>query len=254
MSNLIDTPPMPAERGAALRPWGFWATLGWTLLAPAVALLLIIALGRILSLWDMDQLLSRAMARGGDPASSLMNMLMFGIAIAVLAVAARCAGWRATEYFALVRPHGRYVLFGFLCTALPLLLTFAHAMNFDLNGFFNSHGYDHARAANGLVLHYIAVAIAAPVTEEIIFRGFLYRGLAASRIGVVGAIVITSVAWALAHPGQGTAGMIDTAVVGLAWGWLRWYTGSISATIAWHVANNAVMSLLPIAAVYGWFS
>lgn len=110
-----------------------------------------------------------------------------------------------------------------------------------------------ARAAGGLLVHVIAVAIAAPVMEEIVFRGFLYRGLSESRIGVAGTIVLTSVAWALLHVGMGTAGMVDTALQGVAWGWLRWYTGSTAATIAWHVVNNGFFSLLIIASLYGWF-
>ena len=110
-----------------------------------------------------------------------------------------------------------------------------------------------ARAAGGLLVHVIAVAIAAPVMEEIVFRGFLYRGLSESRIGVAGTIVLTSVAWALLHVGMGTAGMVDTALQGVAWGWLRWYTESTTATIAWHVANNGFFSLLIIASLYGWF-
>lgn len=236
-----------------MRPWGFWATLGWTLLAFAMGFLVAIAVGRVLALWDTGGLpLYQAVLRFGHPIGSSLLILGYGALIAVLVFAAKRAGWSAAAYLALVRPRGRYVLFGLLCTALPLLLTYAHALQFDASGFLLPYGFDRARAANGLLLHFIAVAIAAPVMEEIVFRGFLYRGLSATRIGVAGAIVITSVLWALMHPGRGLAGTIDTAVVGLAWGWLRWYTGSTSATIAWHVANNVVMSLLPIAALYGW--
>ena len=47
--------------------------------------------------------------------------------------------------------------------------------------------------------------------------------------------------------------MIDTAMHGVIWGWLRWYTGSIWVTIGAHVANNAIAVLLTVAALYGWF-
>jgi membrane protease YdiL (CAAX protease family) len=62
------------------------------------------------------------------------------------------------------------------------------------------------------VTHIIALALAAPVTEEIVFRGFLYRGFSESRIGVAGTIALT-VAWALIHIVQGTAVLIDTATL-----------------------------------------
>ena len=36
-------------------------------------------------------------------------------------------------------------------------------------------------------------------TEEILYRGFAYRRLAQTRLGIVGAIVFTSLAWSLIH-------------------------------------------------------
>ena len=55
------------------------------------------------------------------------------------------------------------------------------------------------------------------------------------------------------HVGHGTAGMIDIALHGVLWGWLRWYTSSTIATIAVHVANNALISALIVANLYCWF-
>jgi len=40
-----------------------------------------------------------------------------------------------------------------------------------------------ARATNGSLLYFIVVVIAAPVMEDIVFRGFRYRGLAETRLG-----------------------------------------------------------------------
>jgi membrane protease YdiL (CAAX protease family) len=37
------------------------------------------------------------------------------------------------------------------------------------------------------------------ITEEPIFRGFTYRGLAASQLRIVGAIVASAVLWAAIH-------------------------------------------------------
>ena len=43
--------------------------------------------------------------------------------------------------------------------------------------------YRSARDSGTIWLLVIALVIAAPLTEEIVFRGFMYRGLAASRVG-----------------------------------------------------------------------
>jgi membrane protease YdiL (CAAX protease family) len=236
------------------RPWGVGATLAWTLLALVTGMVAATAVASGLSWWDRTLFDPQFLFRYGDPVSSSMLILGYGVLVGVLALAAKWAGWSVAEYLALVRPRGHYVLFGLASVALPLLVTFMHAMQFDISQLVNPHGFDRARAANGLWLHVIAVAIAAPVMEEIVFRGFLYRGLAESRIGVMGAIAVTSVGWALLHFGMGAAGMIDTVVAGVAWGWLRWYTGSTTAAIVWHVANNGFVSLLILANLYGWLS
>jgi CAAX protease family protein len=235
------------------RPWGIWATLGWTLVAVIFSLMVAPAAVRGLAWWDNSLADYQFLFRYGDPAGSSVLILSYLLLILALVFAARRAGWSARDYLALVRPRGRYLLFGLLCVLLPLLITFAHALQFDVSQLFNPHGFDRARAANGLAAHIVAVALAAPVMEEILFRGFLFRGFSESWIGVVGTIALTSVAWALMHVGQGAAGMIDTALHGVAWGWLRWYTGSTVATIACHVANNAFFSALIVANLYGWF-
>ena len=56
--------------------------------------------------------------------------------------------------------------------------------------------YISARNSNALVPFFIAVAVVAPITEEIVFRGFLFRGLSASFLGVSGTLIVTSVVWA----------------------------------------------------------
>ena len=235
-------------------PWGFWATLGWALLALAFSLLVSVVASLGLVRWDKSLSDYQFLFRNGDPAASSVLILGYLAVILALVFAARLAGWSASDYLALVRPRGRYVLFfGLFCVLLPPLITFAHALQFDVSQLFNPHGFDRARAANGLAVHAIEVALAAPMMEEILFRGFLYRGLSESRIGVVGTIILTSVTWALMHVGHGSAGMIDIALHGVLWGWLRWYTGSTIATIAVHVANNALISALIVANLYGWF-
>ena len=44
-----------------------------------------------------------------------------------------------------------------------------------------------------------AFVVLAPVGEETLFRGFLYKGIAASRAGPIGAIMVSSLVFALLH-------------------------------------------------------
>jgi len=253
MANQIDTLPMSAGPYPAGRPWGFWATLGWTLLAFTAGLLAAGVVVTALVRWDTSLSDYQFLFRNGNPIGSSVMILSYGVLITVLAFAARRSGGNAAEYLGFVRPRGRYVLFGLLCVAFALLLTFAHAMQFDASQLVHPHGFDRARAANGLLIHFMAVVVIGPVMEEVVFRGFLYRGLSATRIGVAGTIIVTAVVWALMHPGKGLDGMFDTAIHGIAWGWLRWHTGSIWVPIASHVANNGFAVLLILLGLYGWF-
>ena len=48
-------------------------------------------------------------------------------------------------------------------------------------------------------LFWVAIVVAAPIAEEFFFRGFLFEGIRDSRLGVVGAILITSAEIGRAH-------------------------------------------------------
>lgn len=237
-------------------PLGFWASIGWTLLAVGAGLLAALIAGAPLARWGAGLTVSEMMLNASSPVVPALLILAAVVMIAVLTVATRCAGWSALGYLALVRPRGRYLLAGILCVVFPLLFMFAHAQ-FDIRQIVPAEHFGAARRGNILHLQFYLVilqaVIAMPVLEEIMFRGFVYRGFSESRIGVVGAIVITSLVWAVIHINKPPAAMFDTAVHGIIWGWLRWYTGSLWVTIGAHVANNAFAVLLSVAAMYGLF-
>ncbi|MCC7375911.1 MAG: CPBP family intramembrane metalloprotease [Verrucomicrobiales bacterium] len=84
-----------------------------------------------------------------------------------------------------------------------------------------------------------AVCLCAPVAEEVFLRGFLFAGLAASRLRAGGAIVVTTVIFTLLHIGQYEwADLGQIAIVGLLLGLARWQTGSLLPPLAMHVALN----------------
>jgi membrane protease YdiL (CAAX protease family) len=98
-----------------------------------------------------------------------------------------------------------------------------------------------AQALPILISLWVGMVIAAPIAEEILYRGLLYRGLAASRLGVLGAIVLTSVLFGLVHyPGFGWPRVVMTGFVGLLLGWVRWRTASTSVSIVAHATTNLV--------------
>jgi membrane protease YdiL (CAAX protease family) len=88
---------------------------------------------------------------------------------------------------------------------------------------------------------WFSMVVAAPVVEEMLFRGLMYRGLAECRIGVVGAMVLTSVVFGLAHyPGFGWSRVIATGCIGMLFVWLRWYYGNTRIGMMAHAVTNTI--------------
>ncbi|MGE0325354.1 MAG: lysostaphin resistance A-like protein [Polyangiaceae bacterium] len=88
------------------------------------------------------------------------------------------------------------------------------------------------------------MAIGAAISEELLYRGVLQQGLCKlfrqSRAGVVAAVCISSLVWAVAHIGSADNNLLKVTqifVLGLAFGWLS-RTRSLEASIAAHLSMN----------------
>ena len=89
-----------------------------------------------------------------------------------------------------------------------------------------------------------AIAIGAPLSEELLFRGFLFSGLAKSRLGLAGTGVLTAVLWTMLHFGYSVFGLIEVLTIGLYFSWLLVRTGSAWVTIFCHAVYNTVVGLV----------
>lgn len=98
-------------------------------------------------------------------------------------------------------------------------------------------------AATAPILLTLAIVIAAPIVEELFFRGFIMTGLMQSFVGPIGAILITAGLWAAIHTQYDWYGILTIFVMGLLLGLARLKTGSVILTIVLHAFANAVASL-----------
>ena len=73
--------------------------------------------------------------------------------------------------------------------------------------------------------------------------GFVFRGWAASPLGVVGTIAVTSSLFAIAHTQYDWFGTFQTFCMGALFGWLRWRSGSTTVTIMLHMVINFVATV-----------
>jgi membrane protease YdiL (CAAX protease family) len=102
-----------------------------------------------------------------------------------------------------------------------------------------------AHSTVGVVVLVVFLAVAAPMVEELFFRGLLLKGLMA-RLPIPAAIVISAVLFALAH--FETVQFAGLAVFGVVLAVLAWRTDRLGPSIAAHMAFNAaaVISLVHI--------
>jgi len=92
-------------------------------------------------------------------------------------------------------------------------------------------------------LLWVAVIVAAPLFEELFFRGFLIAGLRQGSLGDAGAIVLTSVVWASIHIQYGLYEITTIFIFGLVLGLARIGSRSLWVPIAMHMTANLVATL-----------
>lgn|SRR5690606_18013002 len=90
-------------------------------------------------------------------------------------------------------------------------------------------------ADNTSIYSFLAIVIAAPIIEELIFRGIILEGLL-QRYSPVKSIILSSVLFGIVHlnPWQ----FVSALVIGLFSGWVYYKTRKLSLSILIHLANN----------------
>ena len=95
-----------------------------------------------------------------------------------------------------------------------------------------------ASAAGWLLWLWLAVVVVTPIGEEMLFRGFLFRGWLRAPREVWPVIVVTSLLWAVIHVQYDWYVIAQVFSFGLLLGWMRWATGSTILTILLHGVIN----------------
>ena len=90
----------------------------------------------------------------------------------------------------------------------------------------------------GFILLFIAIAVIAPLGEELLFRGFLQQALEKHWKDVTRAILVTAIFFAMIH--MNPYWFIQIYILGIMLGFLAWKTGSVYPSLVLHGLNNAV--------------
>ena len=94
----------------------------------------------------------------------------------------------------------------------------------------------------------LSVGIGAPVSEELLFRGFVLSALAQWRYGFWPAALLVNTVWTIFHLGYSVVGLLEVFLGGVYMSWLLWRSGSIWLPMICHAATNC--TFLAILAVY----
>ena len=160
--------------------------------------------------------------------------------VGMIALAVRRSRVPLKDYLALHWPRLRDYLIGLAGLAVVLVLAsvMASLTGEETPGFMTGT-FESGRNAGMLPLLALGFVVAAPVGEEILFRGFLYRGIEA-RFGVLPAILTTAFLWAILHIQYDVFFIAEIVALGLFLGWMRRKSGSTLLTIALHATNNGL--------------
>lgn len=233
-----ETAQRTAPGALAESPWGPWTAL----LVAVVVVALAMAGSTLLLHFGLIG------GRGALPGDGIgLEVLMSWQAIVIiLTLAAALRGGRPAATLALRPPAagaraylaalGIVLAFQVVATGLEYVVV-PNEMFRDLKPF--------ADLARGPAwwIGLLAVGIGAPISEELLFRGFLLPALAKSRLGFAGAALLTTTLWTLLHVGYTVIGLVEVFTIGLLFSWLLWRTGSLWVTIFCHAVYNSLIIL-----------
>ena len=148
--------------------------------------------------------------------------------------------WTAKDYLAMKWPSRQEVSVALasLVVLLPVLDAMAYLVGQPIIPSFVVDLYHSAQSQGSMLLLWLAIVMAAPVAEEIIFRGFIFRGWVRPTQRPMIGILIVTLLFAVIHIQYNWFGILQVFLIGLLLTWTRWRSGSTLLTMVMHVIAN----------------
>ena len=222
---------------AAANRWGYWATAAWAVVAFLIGQFAALA---VVVGWRTGSVGAIMDTPFDGKLVTLFILISNPITIAVLWLAARLARANPVDYLGLIWPKQRDVTVGLILLVGLIALSdgLLYLSGRELVTPFQLQSYTTADAEGWLPALWFAAVIVAPAGEEILFRGFMFRGFVKSERTVWPAIIVISLLWAALHIQYDWAGMMQIFIIGLFLGWVRWTSGSVLLTFFLHALFN----------------
>ena len=229
--------------------WGGWATLAWGLLIAAIFMATqMLVMGAYIGS-------NYGNVSESEIVSLTEQLLLNGTVISLATIATFIIGSLAiigsiklkkhsdlSHYLGLTLPNKQQVRYG--VTVLGILLLLSELLSYSLDKY-DSHEFMTSAytTAEPVWLLWIAMVVAAPVFEELFFRGFLLEGFRRTILGTAGAVVLTSLLWAVIHTQYDLYYMATIFVMGVVLGLARVQAGSVILTIGLHAFVNGLATM-----------
>lgn len=238
------TPAPVIQTRRTPRIWKFWGTAGWGLFVFAAMFIGQMAVVAWFLVQQEGPIDRAALARVASDGLVISFSVILGLpaVLAALWVAIRLSRTPFADYLALRWTSWTNVLIGVIAF-LALVLGWeglSQLIGHDSSPGFMVNILKSARAGGALWLLVIAFAIAAPLSEELLVRGFLYRGWSETALRPGGAILLSSLVWTAMHLQYDLDWFpfVEVFSIGLLLGYLRYRSNSIWLTVILHGLNN----------------
>jgi membrane protease YdiL (CAAX protease family) len=230
-----------------MKVWGIWATLAFAILA--------FVLGQAMGFAVLSMIKSIDPGRvdTDGAAVAIYTLISNPVEIVTLVLAIQLLGTDAREYLGLDVPQPRDIAIAVaaLAAAIAVADTVTLALGKDMVPPFQVELHRTAREEGSLPWLWLAIILAAPVGEELLFRGFMFRGFIHEPRDAVPGILVISLIWSMLHVQYDWFGAAQVFVIGLLFGFVRWRTGSTTLVILMHVLLN-LESVVETVFVMGW--
>jgi uncharacterized protein len=234
------SPAIPVQRPP--RIWKFWGTALWGLFIFAAIFLgqLAVVAWFILRQDGPIDVAAATRVLGGGLTISLSVITGLPAVLAALWLAIRLSRTPFSDYLALRGMKWTDLAIGVVALVVLVLGwdQLSRATGRDATPGFMMDVLKSASADGALWLLVIAFCVAAPVTEELFARGFLFRGWSESFLGPYGAILLSSIVWTALHLQYEWFFFGEVFSIGLLLGYLRYRYRSTWLTIILHGLNN----------------
>jgi uncharacterized protein len=235
-----SAPVIPVQRQP--RIWKFWGTALWGLFVFAAMFAGQMAVVAWFVLWRGGPIDTAAAIHVVGAGLTISLSVITGLPAVLLAlwIAIRASRTPFGDYLALRGTSWINFLIG--AVALGALVMgwdlLSRATGREITPGFMDDVLQSARADGALWLLVVAFCVAAPLSEELFARGFLYRGWSESFLGPGGAILLSSLVWTALHLQYDWFFFGEVFSIGLLLGFLRHRFKSTWLTIFVHGLNN----------------